>query len=445
EEFSLEILDDLDWCLDQLEAIQTHRSVGDLATSKFKRMLTKELSHLAESSKSGSQISEYISNTFLVVRRDVFCRKNFDKSNKLKRIWREKIVVIMFKNITCNRSAVETMIVISIHVRRLDKMMNGSLTDWNLSVFTLDKMTNGRSLTVMAYTIFKQRDLTKKFNIPHATLLSYLALVEGHYNPMASYHNHIHATDVTHAVHVILKKAPLLDVFTDLEILSVIFSSIIHDVDHPGLTNNHLINTNSELALMYNDESVLENHHLAVAFKLMQRNQCDIFCNVPPKIRQRIRKMTIDMVLATDMSKHMSLLADMKTMVETKKVSGTGLQLSENYNERIQVLKCLLHCADLCNPAKHLPIYSQWIERVMQEFFNQGDIERDLGLDISPMCDRHTASVEKSQVGFIDFIVQPLWETWAELVDPYCNDILDEIETNRNYFQLLSDNNETSP
>ena len=49
----------------------------------------------------------------------------------------------------------------------------------------------------------------------------------------------------------------------------------------------------------------------------------------------------IDMVLATDMSKHMSLLADLKTMVETKKVAGSGVLLLDNYNDRIQVLQNL--------------------------------------------------------------------------------------------------------
>ena len=61
---SIETLEELDWCLDQLETIQSHRSVGDMATSKFKRMLNKELSHFSET-KSGSQISEYIFRTFL--------------------------------------------------------------------------------------------------------------------------------------------------------------------------------------------------------------------------------------------------------------------------------------------------------------------------------------------------------------------------------------------
>lgn len=54
--------------------------------------------------------------------------------------------------------------------------------------------------------------------------------------------------------------------------------------------------TDSELALMYNDASVLENHHLAVGFKLLQEENCDIFQNLSRKQRQTLRKMVIDMV-----------------------------------------------------------------------------------------------------------------------------------------------------
>ncbi len=106
--------------------------------------------------------------------------------------------------------------------------------------------------------------------------------------------------------------------FTPLEIFSALFSAAIHDIDHPGVTNQYLINSGtflfysilknlelnlcllihvgSELALMYNDESVLENHHLAVAFKLIQNPKCDIFQTLTPKQRQTMRKMAIDMV-----------------------------------------------------------------------------------------------------------------------------------------------------
>ena len=98
-----------------------------------------------------------------------------------------------------------------------------------------------------------------------------------------------------------------------------------------------MLSEGSDLALIYNDESVLENHHLAVAFKLLQNQGCDILASLSAKQRQTMRKMSIDMVLATDMSKHMSLLADLKTMVETKKVAGSGVLLLDNYNDRIQV------------------------------------------------------------------------------------------------------------
>ncbi|VDM38047.1 unnamed protein product [Toxocara canis] len=60
-----ETLDELDWCLDQLETIQTHRSVSEMASSKFRKMLNKELSHFAESSKSGTQVSQFIISTYM--------------------------------------------------------------------------------------------------------------------------------------------------------------------------------------------------------------------------------------------------------------------------------------------------------------------------------------------------------------------------------------------
>lgn len=58
----------------------------------------------------------------------------------------------------------------------------------------------------------------------------------------------------------------------------------------------------------------------------------------------------------------------------------------------------MVHCADLSNPTKPLELYRQWTDRIMAEFFQQGDRERERGMEISPMCDKHTASVEKSQV-----------------------------------------------
>uniref|UniRef100_A0A452ICZ2 Phosphodiesterase n=1 Tax=Gopherus agassizii TaxID=38772 RepID=A0A452ICZ2_9SAUR len=308
---------------------------------------------------------------------------------------------------------------------------------WGLDMFKITEYSGNHPLTVIMYSIFQERDLMKTFCIPADTFITYMMTLEDHYHADVAYHNNIHAADVVQSTHVLLSTPALEAVFTDLEVMAAIFASAIHDVDHPGVSNQFLINTNSELALMYNDVSVLENHHLAVGFKLLQEENCDIFQHLSKKQRQSLRKMAIDMVLATDMSKHMNLLADLKTMVETKKVTSLGVLLLDNYSDRIQVLQNMVHCADLSNPTKPLELYRKWTDRIMVEFFHQGDREREKGMEISPMCDKLSASVEKSQVGFIDYIAHPLWETWADLVHPDAQEILDTLEDNREWYQSM--------
>ncbi|XP_032307959.1 cAMP-specific 3',5'-cyclic phosphodiesterase isoform X10 [Drosophila ananassae] len=459
-------IEELDWCLDQLETIQTHRSVSDMASLKFKRMLNKELSHFSESSRSGNQISEYICSTFLDKQQEFDlpslrvdenpehaaataaggtggqhpaggaagnrCRS--PRGPPMSQISGVKRPLSHTNSFTGER--LPTFGVETPKENELGTLL-GELDTWGIQIFSIGEFSVNRPLTCVAYTIFQSRELLTSLMIPPKTFLNFMTTLEDHYVKDNPFHNSLHAADVTQSTNVLLNTPALEGVFTPLEVGGALFAACIHDVDHPGLTNQFLVNSSSELALMYNDESVLENHHLAVAFKLLQNQGCDIFCNMQKKQRQTLRKMVIDIVLSTDMSKHMSLLADLKTMVETKKVAGSGVLLLDNYTDRIQVLENLVHCADLSNPTKPLPLYKRWVALLMEEFFLQGDKERESGMDISPMCDRHNATIEKSQVGFIDYIVHPLWETWADLVHPDAQDILDTLEENRDYYQSM--------
>ncbi|XP_065119601.1 3',5'-cyclic-AMP phosphodiesterase 4D isoform X4 [Paramisgurnus dabryanus] len=438
QKLATETLEELDWCLDQLETLQTRHSVSEMASNKFKRMLNRELTHLSEMSRSGNQVSEYISNTFLDKQHDVEMPTPQTREEKDKKKNQPMCQISGVKKLMHSTSLTNSNIPrFGVKTDTEDSLAKEleDVNKWGLNVFKVTEFSGNRPLTVMMYTIFQERDLLKTFKIPLDTFITYLMTLEDHYHADVAYHNNIHAADVTQSTHVLLSTPALEAVFTDLEILAAIFASAVHDVDHPGVSNQFLINTNSELALMYNDSSVLENHHLAVGFKLLQEENCDIFQNLTKKQRQSLRKMVIDIVLATDMSKHMNLLADLKTMVETKKVTSSGVLLLDNYSDRIQVLQNMVHCADLSNPTKPLQLYKQWTDRIMEEFFSQGDRERERGMEISPMCDKHNASVEKSQVGFIDYIVHPLWETWADLVHPDAQDILDTLEDNREWYQ----------
>nr|XP_056723479.1 cAMP-specific 3',5'-cyclic phosphodiesterase 4C [Euleptes europaea] len=448
QKLAVETLEELDWCLDQLETLQTRHSVSEMASNKFKRMLNRELTHLSETSRSGNQVSEYISNTFLDKQHEVEIPSPASRGEGREEAKRPMSQISGVKKLMHGTSFSSAAIPrFGVHTDQegpLAKELE-AVNKWGLDVFKVAEYSGHRPLTVVMYSIFQERDLLKTFHIPVDTFITFLMTLEDHYHLDVAYHNNIHAADVAQSTHVLLSMPALEAVFTDLEVLAAIFAAAIHDVDHPGVSNQFLINTNSELALMYNDASVLENHHLAVGFKLLQEENCDIFQNLSKKERQMLRKMAIDMVLATDMSKHMNLLADLKTMVETKKVTSLGVLLLDNYSDRIQVLQNIVHCADLSNPTKPLELYRQWTDRIMVEFFHQGDREREKGMEISPMCDKHNASIEKSQVGFIDYIAHPLWETWADLVHPDAQDILDTLEDNREWYQSMIPHSPSPP
>src|SRR6218665_3405314 len=95
-----------------------------------------------------------------------------------------------------------------------------------------------------------------------------------------------------------------------ITLISYFATSFPRRIVRDKLSGNHacgiwcLVNVSSfcvllvdaELAIMYNDSSVLENHHLALAFKLLQSEGCDIFCNLSAKTRQSLRRMVIDVV-----------------------------------------------------------------------------------------------------------------------------------------------------
>ncbi|XP_078044198.1 phosphodiesterase dunce isoform X2 [Augochlora pura] len=457
QKLAVDTMEELDWCLDQLETIQTHRSVSDMASLKFQRMLNKELSYFSESSKSGVEISEYLCTTFLDKQQeldlpslrieDAVTAAGSTDARVVKKMERAQRGPAAMSHISgvkrplthTNSFTGERVPLYGVETpseEELGKLLS-DIDKWGIDIFRIGDLSSNRPLTCVAYTVFQRRDLLKSLAIPPKTFVTFMMTLEDHYVKDNPFHNSLHAADVTQSTHALLNTPALQSVFTSLEITAALFAATIHDVDHPGLTNQFLVNSSSELALMYNDVSVLENHHLAVAFKLLQNEGCDIFVNMTSKQRQTLRKMVIDMVLSTDMVKHMSLLADLKTMVETKKVAGSGVLLLDNYTDRIQVLQNLVHCADLSNPTKPLTLYRRWVSLVMEEFFLQGDRERERNMDISPMCDRHRATIEKSQVGFIDYIVHPLWETWADLVHPDAQDILDTLEQNRDWYQSM--------
>ena len=67
--------------------------------------------------------------------------------------------------------------------------------------------------------------------------------------------------------------------------------------------------------------------------------------------------------------------------------------------DRSLLLSSVVHMADLGSAAKPWRLCRQWTERIMHEFFLEGDMEKKMGLDIGVLNDREKVVVPKAQVG----------------------------------------------
>lgn len=122
-----------------------------------------------------------------------------------------------------------------------------------------------------------------------------------------------------------------------------------------------------------------------------------------------------------------------------------GLDSVNLFATQQDFLNILLHTADISNPTKPIKVYDQWVERLMDEFWAQGDKEKNLKLPISFLCDRSTTNVNNSQIGFIDGIVYPLLTTIIDFF-PGLKFLLENCQENKKIYDArrkleIKDNN----
>ncbi|XP_077078549.1 dual specificity calcium/calmodulin-dependent 3',5'-cyclic nucleotide phosphodiesterase 1C isoform X3 [Siphateles boraxobius] len=288
---------------------------------------------------------------------------------------------------------------------------------WSFDVFALNESSGDHSLKFIFYELLTRYDLISRFKIPVSALVSFVEALEvgysKHKNP---YHNLIHAADVTQTVHYLLLKTGMVHWMTELEIFAMLFAAAVHDYEHTGTTNNFHIQTRSDTAILYNDRSVLESHHVSAAYRLLQDDEeMNILYNLSKDDWRELRALVVEMVLATDMSCHFQQVKAMKNF----------LQQPEGI-DKPKALSLLLHTADISHPAKNWDLHHRWTTSLLEEFFRQGDKEAELGLPFSPLCDRKSTMVAQSQIGFIDFIVVPTFTVLTDMTEKIVTPLIEE-------------------
>lgn len=315
-----------------------------------------------------------------------------------------------------------------------------NLRRWDFDVFEIDQLTQGNTLLFVGWAImsspYSQHVMEEvlldrsqrrpvpfelmegyrfidQFQIDQKKMTNFLRSIERDYIHDNPYHNNIHAADVLQTLHSLLQEMGGVKKLepSPIQLFSVLLSAVIHDVGHPGYNNFFQQSSQSDIALCYNDQSCLENMHLALAFrKLMgakKKSSIDIFEGMAREEVVTCRKQMIRAVLGTDMSKHFQSVNDVKKRIA--EIAKNGAPPSED-ETTIEILHYMMHAADISNGAKPQEMAVAWADRCLEEFFRQGDKEKELGLPVSPLCDRDTVSRPESQKGFIEFIIKPTFE-----------------------------------
>jgi len=297
-------------------------------------------------------------------------------------------------------------------------------------------------LLFAGHHFLKAEGLVEEFGLDPKVLLTFLARVEAGYrrNP---YHNRDHAADVLQATHWLLNAQPgphdghangpptggarLRSLVEPSDVLALLLAAIAHDLDHTGQNNAYHVSTSTDLAILYNDRSVLENHHCAQVFALLKDPQCNLLEPLSVKERREVRDIMVAVILGTDMSVHFKNVDRLSAAL-----TAGNFDLSSR-EDKTFVLEMLLHSADVANPCRPEPIYQSWTDKVMEEFYDQGDLEKAAGLPVSKFFDRDAPNLPRCQVGFLNFVVMPLFTVMGEVLP--ISTLLDHLKFNKSLME----------
>ncbi|KAJ7399676.1 High affinity cAMP-specific and IBMX-insensitive 3',5'-cyclic phosphodiesterase 8B [Pitangus sulphuratus] len=297
---------------------------------------------------------------------------------------------------------------------------------WDFNIFELEAVTNKRPLVYLGLKVFARFGVSEFLNCSEVTLRAWLQVIEANYHSSNSYHNSTHAADVLHATAFFLGKERVKGSLDHLDEVAALIAATIHDVDHPGRTNSFLCNAGSELAVLYNDTAVLESHHTALAFQLTTKDsKCNIFKNIDRNRYRTLRQAIIDMVLATEMTKHFehvnkfvnSINKPMACEETSPHSEGSDTECTANIknfpDNQTLIKRMMIKCADVANPCRPLELCIEWAGRISEEYFAQTDEEKRQGLPVvMPVFDRNTCSIPKSQISFIDYFITDMFDAW---------------------------------
>eukprot|EP01137_Pigoraptor_chileana_P008131 Opistho-2@54539 len=280
----------------------------------------------------------------------------------------------------------------------------------------------------VVFGMFEELGFMDRYKIFQETLCRFVLTVRKNYRKVR-YHNWQHAFGVSHQMYSIIKGSPMIaDALSDVEKFAMMVACVCHDVDHRGTNNSFQQQAKSPLADVYGT-STMEKHHFAHTVTILNTDGHNIFESISNYAE--ILAYLEDSILATDLALYFKNRDRFKQIIASK-------SFDKNSADHRSLLRgILMTCCDISAITKPWEVQQDIAKIVYSEFFEQGDIERQMGRTPIPMMDRTKAEeLPKMQVGFIDFICLPAFDMLAKLAAE-TQPLVEAVKANRERWQNM--------
>jgi 3'5'-cyclic nucleotide phosphodiesterase len=157
---------------------------------------------------------------------------------------------------------------------------------------------------------------------------------------------------------------------------AILFATLIHDVDHPGVSNSTLVDEESKLAKQFRGKSVAEQHSVSVAWNILMQEQFSdlqrcIFLSCEE--RKRFRQLVVNCVMATDIMDRD--LQDLRKRRWAKAFPPNSSEVVDSLKEEdisrkaTIVIEHIIQASDVAHTMQHWHVYTKWNELLFNEMY----------------------------------------------------------------------------
>lgn len=330
-------------------------------------------------------------------------------------------------------------------IRRLEIPTLDQIKSWDFDVLAFSKPT----LIPVVEQMLDFLDIYETFHINRQIMNIFITDIMTHYHPDDSkghndYHNWYHAVSTMHISFLFIIKAGARCYLTDCEVYALLMGALAHDVCHTGQSNDFHVKIKTDLAMRYNDESVLENHSITRAQDIWENhknvksgndNKCTILSGCNDKDKRLFKEFFHHVILHTDPSKHGDMMNQLANIVSERVNQKIPPFDSSSPSHRKLLGEMIVHASDIsATCGKNFEVVKDWCQRVIMEFKQQALLEREVGVEVTAYMDGLDSKVKVAnlQADFCAFMVLPLFQL-ISLILPEASSL--EMNLDKNIFR----------